>query len=324
MKYAGIDVSKKTLHLAILEPAWEGEFLNTAAGHRKIARKLGRGRFRVVIEATGTYSQEIARALAETASVEVMVANPRTTKAFAGALDQRGKTDGMDCVMLARFASAMPFRPWKPPSEASYILKRLMRRRAQLSRQQTAEKVRLKEERCVVQADPFVAEDIEVNLQHLAGRIERIEKRALEHVRAHGELEQWLTQLVTIPGVANVTGLALMAERGELIDELGARQLTAYSGLDPQPWQSGGMDARRRISKRGNKYLRTTLYMASWNVARHAPEVGAWRQKLIDRGKAPKVANIAVARRLLHAVVGMEETGTDWDGSKFYSGGTCA
>lgn len=320
MQCAGIDVSKDTLHLAILNPSWVGEFPNTAAGHRKIVQKLaGSAPCRVVIEATATYSDAVARALAATPGIEVMVANPRMTRNFAKALDQRGKSDGQDRLMLARFAASMPFRTWEPPVDAALKLRQLIRRRGQLVRQQAAEKVRLKEARCDPSADSLVIEDIEENLAHLAKRIERLEKLALAHVAEHDDLEAWRVQLVTIPGVADGTALQVIAELACLPDDMDVRQLTAYAGLDPQPWQSGTMDARRRISKRGNKRLRTTLYMAAWNTARFSPEVKAYRQGLIDRGKPPKLADIAVARRLLHAIVGMRRTNTPWDGSKFYS-----
>lgn len=321
MLFAGIDVSKNTLHVAILEPEWVGEFPNTKAGHKAMAKRLARrGPCRVVIEATATYGDAVARALAATPGVEVMVANPRTTRNFAKALDQRGKSDGKDRLMLARFSAAMPFKAWQPPKDEALKLRQLIRRRGQLVQEQTAEKTRLKEAEGDEAIDALVIEDIKENLAHLARRIARLEELALAHVAAHDDLTRWHAQLLTIPGVADVTALQLMAELACLPADMDVRQVTAYTGLDPQPWQSGGMDARRRISKRGNKRLRTTLYMAAWNTARFSPEVKAYRQRLIDRGKAPKLADIAVARRLLHAIVGMRRTNTDWDGSKFYSG----
>jgi len=322
MKFAGIDVGKASLHLAILEPAHEGEFQNTPAGHKKLTKRLSElgEPVRVVVEATATYSEGIARALADATNIEVMIANPRSTKAFAKALNQRGKTDTLDRQMLARFAAAMPFTAWTPPSDTAHNLRRMMRRRLQLVRQLAEEKVRLKEMKLEVAPDAFVVEDIEHHLAHLTTRIKRIEQRALEFVQADDELERWRGQLCTVPGIANVTALAVMAELACLPTDMDVRQLVAYAGLDPQPFQSGTMDARRRISKRGNKRLRTTLYLAAWNTTRFSTDVRAWRDRLIDRGKPPKLADIAVARKLLHAIAGMRKTNTDWDGARFNPG----
>jgi transposase len=66
-----------------------------------IAWLTKRGRTaRVVLEATGTYSLDIALALHRAARVEVMVVNPRAVKLFAGALMQRAKTDLTAAVAL--------------------------------------------------------------------------------------------------------------------------------------------------------------------------------------------------------------------------------
>ena len=37
----------------------------------------------------------------------------------------------------------------------------------------------------------------------------------------------------------------------------------------------------------------------------HEPRVGAFYHKLLDRGKSPMVAVVAVMRKLLHAIYGM-------------------
>lgn len=319
MNYAGIDISKETLHLAVLEPAWQGEFPNTPAGHKKLCDRLQRldGAVRVVLEATASYGDGICRALASLGDVEVMVANPRATKSFAKALDQRGKTDKIDSAMLARFAIAMPFKPWVPPTAIASQLRKLMRRRLQLVHQVTAEKVRLTELRCDTSPEAFVVEDICDNIQDLCERVKRMENRALELIKTDKALNAWRVQLCTIPGIANITALAVISELACLPAEMDAKQLVAYAGLDPRPWQSGHMDATRRISKRGNKRLRTALYLAAWNATRFSPDVATWRQQLIDAGKKPKLADIAVARKLLHAMEGMRRTGTTWDGSKF-------
>jgi transposase len=323
MNYAGIDVSKETLHVAVIAPPWKAEFPNTAAGHRRLCKRLLRfgEPIRVVLEATASYGEGITHSLNACDSIEVMVANPRATKSFAKALDQRGKTDAIDSMMLARFAVAMPFKTWTAPSNVARRLRKLMRRRLQLVHQAAAEKVRLKEIRCETSPDGFVIEDIQDHIHQLDRRTKRFEQKALEFIRADQELDAWRVQLCTIPGVADVTALAIISELACVALDMDARQLVAYAGLDPKPFQSGSMDATRRISKRGNKRLRTTMYLAAWNVTRFSPEVAAWRKRLTDAGKKPKLADIAVARKLLHAIDGMRRTGTNWDGTKFSGGG---
>ena len=46
--------------------------------------------------------------------------------------------------------------------------------------------------------------------------------------------------------------------------------------------------------------------------------IRAFYERLIERGKKPLVAIVAVMRKLLHAIYGMLKHDTDFDGEKFY------
>ena len=117
----GIDVSSKELVVAIDPGAgriWEGTFPNDASGHRKLIQRLARGKVlaRVCVEATGIYHLDLCVALEQAKGIEVMVANPRTTKDFARAQLRRSKTDRTDAHSLLEFVRRMEFEPWAPPS----------------------------------------------------------------------------------------------------------------------------------------------------------------------------------------------------------------
>ena len=81
-------------------------------------------------------------------------------------------------------------------------------------------------------------------------------------------------------------------------------QAVAYAGLDPAPHQSGtSVRGRGGISKTGNARLRQGLYMAALSAAQHNPTLAPFYQRLLARGKRPRVALIAVARKLLVLLV---------------------
>ena len=97
----GIDVSAKELVVAS-DRHREARFDNDPAGHKKLIRVLTKGgrAARVVLEATGVYSLDLAFALHRSARIEVMVANPRAVANFAKAYLQRSKTDPLDATVL--------------------------------------------------------------------------------------------------------------------------------------------------------------------------------------------------------------------------------
>jgi transposase len=52
------------------------------------------------------------------------------------------------------------------------------------------------------------------------------------------------------------------------------RQIASYLGLTPTPFQSGGMDRDRRISRAGNARARKTLLQLAWLWLRYQPDSG--------------------------------------------------
>jgi transposase len=55
------------------------------------------------------------------------------------------------------------------------------------------------------------------------------------------------------------------------------RQVAAYGGLAPSPWQSGGVERDQGISKSGNRRLRKTMIELAWFWLRHQPDSGLSR-----------------------------------------------
>jgi transposase len=84
------------------------------------------------------------------------------------------------------------------------------------------------------------------------------------------------------------------------------RQVAAYAGLAPTPWQSGSVQQEQGVSKSGNPRLRTTMIQLAWLWLRHQPksELSLWFQERVRRngGRAKKTAIVALARKLLVAL----------------------
>lgn len=76
-------------------------------------------------------------------------------------------------------------------------------------------------------------------------------------------------------------------------------------------------DSGKRTGKRsiwgGRAEVRKVLYMAALAAARCNPTLKAFRERLIAAGKSPKVAIIAVARKMLGIIIAMLRTGQSWN-----------
>ncbi len=91
------------------------------------------------------------------------------------------------------------------------------------------------------------------------------------------------------------------------------RQLASYVGIVPMPYQSGGMDRDRSISRIGNPRARTTLIQLAWLWLRYQPDsaLATWFRERVGalQGRTRRIAIVAVARRLLIALWRYVETG---------------
>jgi transposase len=97
------------------------------------------------------------------------------------------------------------------------------------------------------------------------------------------------------------------------------RQLAAYAGLAPTPWQSGGIDREQGVSKAGNPRLRTTMIQLAWLWLRHQPDsaLSQWFKQRVERngGRQKKTAIVALARKLLIALWKYVAAGVVIDGA---------
>jgi transposase len=84
------------------------------------------------------------------------------------------------------------------------------------------------------------------------------------------------------------------------------RQVAAYAGLAPTPWQSGSVRHEQGVSKAGNPRLRTTMIELAWLWLRNQPHsaLARWFHERVTRngGRLRKTTVVALARKLLVAL----------------------
>lgn len=318
----GVDVGSKELVVAASrdhQRQSQARFPNTTAGHKKLITFVKRGAKTVeaCLEATGLYGFELAHAL-HRSGIAVMIVNPLVMARFAEALFQRGKTDAMDAQVILEYLERMPFVAWEPPEANRFELRALMRRIQELKKTLVKEKNRSHANEFVGSVGKLLARDIEAHVRQLEKRIERLEASARSIVQADTELDQMFELLCTVRGVGPTSALHLLAELAMLPADLTARQLVAHAGLDPRPFESGTSVRRpRRISKAGNRYLRAALFMPAMVAVRYDPVVRAFHQRIIDRGRHPIQAYVAVMRKFLHVFHSMLRHRTPYESSRF-------
>ncbi len=205
--------------------------------------------------------------------------------------------------MLAEFAIRMEIKA-KPEKQQYEVLKALLTRREQLIEMRLQDKNRL--ETC----EKLVGKWIEKNIKQLTKQIEQIEKEIDSEIIKDDGLRKLYQLYSSIPGIGKITSLQLIVDLPELLIEHD-KTLAALVGLAPWNRDSVKMMGRRR-TRGGRTRVRGLLYMAALVAARCNPQLKNYYKKLKDKGKASKVALIAVAHKLLKILRSIAQRQTPW------------
>jgi transposase len=119
-------------------------------------------------------------------------------------------------------------------------------------------------------------------------------------IRAHSRSSELGRRLQEIPGVGPLVASALVASVPDPHVFRTGRCLSAWLGLVPRQHSSGGKERLGGITKAGDTYLRTMLFVGAMAVIRHAKRYGTrkpWLIKLLSR-RTPRIAAIALANRI--------------------------
>jgi transposase len=109
--------------------------------------------------------------------------------------------------------------------------------------------------------------------------------------------------LTTIDGIGPNTAACVIAEVGDPALFRSADALAAYVGAIPGLKQSGKRNsARAALTPIGNARLRAALWMPTVTAVRYNPWLRDHYQRLLARGKLPKVALVACMHKLLFAI----------------------
>ena len=303
-EHTGIDVSKEELVLAFYPSRTIFKRRNDESGRAEVAIILKKaGTPKTVLEATGGYERPVANALYQ-AGIPVFVVNPRQTSRFSEGIAQPAKTDALDAVTLARFASHVVVPPYEPPSQESMDLTSLVIRRDDLVRMRAKEKLRLR------MALSHRAASIQVMVADIDEKLDDIEDRIRNLISGSEVWSRRMQILRSVPGVGEKTAYILIA----LLPELGKydnKAISRLAGLAPFTRQSGRYQGKSRIIG-GRSVVRRALYMATLSAIRHNPATKAFYQHLKASGKHSKVALIACARKLLIVLNGLIKRNELW------------
>lgn len=300
----GVDVSKDWIDAFDQEKG--GRRLKTTPGSLSaFARQAVRRNAFVVFEATGGYDAPLRAALEQAGGV-FHRANPARARDFARALGRFAKTDQVDAKLLAEMGARLDLEPTTARPEEERALRALTTRRRQLVEMRKQERTRLQQT-----GDRSVRAAIARHIVQLDRQIEHMETRINETIAASERFSRQKQLLESAPGLGPVVSATLLAELPEL-GQLDRRRIASLAGLAPMADDTGKRSGPRRI-RGGRPVVRDMLYIAGLVASRCCPRLVAFRYRLLAKGRTPKQAIIAVARRLLVMLNAMMRDGRPFE-----------
>lgn len=302
----GIDVSKGWFDVFLYSAAGKERFDNNAAGFRKLIRWLGSVSVDIaVMEATGGLERPLFNAL-QVAGYKVARINPRWIRDFAKATGHSAKTDQQDARLIALYGAAMRPAPGEAIDQKTEVFRALCARRRQIIHMRNQEMNRRQQTQ-----DHMIGQMIRQTLTFLDKQLAAVEAEIDAMIQQDEDWRRRREIIESIPGFAATTARTLIADLPEL-GTMTDKQAAALVGVAPINRDSGKQQGYRAIGG-GRSGVRRVLYMATMGAAtRNNPRLKAIYRRFLAAGKKPKVAIVAIMRKVVVILNAMIKANQTW------------
>lgn len=292
--FIGIDVSKESLDIAI-----NSKHFKIKNNSKEISKfiKLNilecRDKIKLcVLESTGGYEKLVMKLLQQI-GIPVHRAHPNKVYAFAKVKGHFAKTDKLDSALLEQYAAFVAC------SEQGDVL--------------------LTDVQEELKSLKAIEVELQANIQANKNRLHHVEGKALSYLKrqinfCQKQLEQIRADIDSLieqdddlskkqaiitsyKGVGKRTASVLLIQLPEL-GKLSNKEIASLVGLAPKTNESGKKVFKAHISG-GRFVVRHALYMAALVAARYNQHIRVFYDRLLLAGKAPKVALVAVMRKII-------------------------
>jgi len=305
----GVDISKDVFDVMNSKGKYV-KLSNDESGFKKLVKTIEKDSL-IVMEATGYYHYCLAQYLYHKGYL-VSVVNPLSVKRFIQMKLSKIKTDKSDAKAICEYAcvNEVPLYTGKNKNQAECL--QILRMLEVYTKQSTALKNKEHGEKTLGKPSKIVYHSLNRMLKSIKREVQVLEKRLLELVKE--EQQDQLTLLKSIPGMGVKTAMMLIVMTDGFERFENSKQLCSYIGITPTIRQSGSsVRGRSRISKMGNRQLRSLLFLCSFSAYKYNKSCKDLFDRIVAKGKSKKLALIAVSNKLLKQAFAIVKSGLPYD-----------
>lgn len=312
--FIGVDISKSTLDVAIVNGSQPNSFLhskfpNTKYGILELLKWVRKNTSKCkedllfCMEHTGVYGLPLCSCLSEK-SFDYTLIPALEIQRSSGI--QRGKNDRSDANIIARYAFLRKdsIRITKIPDKTLLKLRylithreRLMRCKIMFENSKEIERYSDKDLASILQKES------KTTITFLRKKIDQLDSKIEKILKEDQVMRRQYELITSIPGIGLQIAANIIAYTNAFTTFNDPRKFACYSGIAPFPYQSGSsIKGRTKVSHLANKKIKSLLSLGALLAVRNDIEMKLYYERKVEEGKNKMLVMNAVRNKVLQRI----------------------
>jgi len=308
LKFIGIDISKGTLDICVLEhnQAKHCQILNQRKQIQKFFKKVNNENSHICLENTGKYGWLLIDVLSKL-NLKFYQINALHLKRSMGII--RGKSDTVDALRIAQFIAKnyQELQNHKPKQNTIKTIQVLMSKRNLLVKQRAQHKALKKENQLLKNIGlPTLEKQTKLIIKLLNEQILGIENLIQKIIQQDKTLNINHKIVTSIPGVGKVVSWNMIVKTNGYNTTLNPRKFACYAGIAPFAQKSGtSINKKARVSHLADKTIKKLLHMAAMRAIQLDNDLKDYYIRKVKQGKNKMLVLNAIRNKIVHRIFAM-------------------
>lgn len=313
-KFIGIDVSKKTLDITIVDSQGKQIYYERIANDSKSIKNcfvsfmknfsLNYDESVFCMEYTGIYNLPLVKWLKKQSALIWMESGTQISKS-QGLV--RGKNDKVDSsrIALYAFSNRHNIKLWKAPREIIEKLSILLSLRNRFIKAKKQLSVTIEEQKLYLDKNTIkTLKKLNADpVNELMKSIQKVEKEILELIKTDERILKIYKIATSVDGVGMITAVNLITTTNEFLSITEAKKYACYSGVAPFEHSSGSsVRGKTKVSHMANKKTKTLLHLAALSAIQVKGEIKEYYKRKVEQGKNKMSVLNAVRNKIIQRV----------------------
>ena len=313
-QFIGIDVSKKTLDITILDSQGKQIYYERITNESKSIKSCFSSfmkQYKAIyeesvfcMEYTGIYNLPLVKWL-KNQSANIWMESGSQINKSQGLV--RGKNDKVDSLRIANYAftNRHSVKLWQAPREIINRLSDLLALRSRFVKAKKQLVVPVNEQNIYLDKESIktIKKHNQAPVNAITKEIEKIEKEIVALIKSDERLYKLYKIVTSVDGVGPVTATSIIITTNEFLSITEAKKYACYSGVAPFDHSSGSsIRGRNRVSHMANKKIKTLLHLAALSAIRVKGDISEYYNRKVAEGKNKMSVLNAIRNKLVQRI----------------------